>query len=244
MSQYTTGEIARLCSVSVRTVQYYDSRGILIPSALSEGGRRLYGEADVKRLRIICFLRDAGISIGGIARLFEETEAGSVIVTLIDEQEKALRCEISEREKQMELLSQIRQGLKNTSHFSVESIGDIAYRMRNKKQMRKLHAIMLIAGIPLAFAQWGSVILGLCMGIWWPVALYAGLATLFGVWVSRFYYRNVVYICPICHEVFRPGFWEMFWARHTPTLRRLTCPRCGNKGFCVETYGKEENTNG
>ena len=32
---YTTGEIAKLCGVSVRTVQYYDDRGILIPSALS-----------------------------------------------------------------------------------------------------------------------------------------------------------------------------------------------------------------
>jgi hypothetical protein len=39
---YTTGEIAKLCGVSVRTVQYSDTRGILIPSSLTEGGRRLY----------------------------------------------------------------------------------------------------------------------------------------------------------------------------------------------------------
>ena len=38
MSKYTTGEIAKLCGVSVRTVQYYDSRNILVPSELSEGG--------------------------------------------------------------------------------------------------------------------------------------------------------------------------------------------------------------
>ena len=30
MSKYTTGEIAKLCGVSVRTVQYYDSRNIWI----------------------------------------------------------------------------------------------------------------------------------------------------------------------------------------------------------------------
>ncbi len=47
MSRYTTGEIAKLCGVSVRTVQYYDSRNILSPSELSEGGRRLYSEADL-----------------------------------------------------------------------------------------------------------------------------------------------------------------------------------------------------
>ena len=44
MSKYTTGEIAKLCGVSVRTVQYYDTRGILAPSELTEGGRRLYSE--------------------------------------------------------------------------------------------------------------------------------------------------------------------------------------------------------
>ena len=44
MSKYTTGEIARISGVSVRTVQYYDDRGILKPSELSEGGRRLYSK--------------------------------------------------------------------------------------------------------------------------------------------------------------------------------------------------------
>ena len=37
MSKYTTGELAKLCNVTVRTVQYYDKRGILIPTELSEG---------------------------------------------------------------------------------------------------------------------------------------------------------------------------------------------------------------
>lgn len=57
MSKYTTGELAKLCNVTVRTVQYYDKRGILIPTELSEGGRRLYSESDLQRLKVICFLR-------------------------------------------------------------------------------------------------------------------------------------------------------------------------------------------
>ena len=57
MPKYTTGEIAKLCGVTVRTVQYYDTRGILIHSELTDGGRRLYTEEDVSRLKIICFLR-------------------------------------------------------------------------------------------------------------------------------------------------------------------------------------------
>lgn len=60
MSKYTTGELAKLCGVTVRTVQYYDTRDILSPSELSEGGRRLYTDDDLRQLRIICFLRDMG----------------------------------------------------------------------------------------------------------------------------------------------------------------------------------------
>ena len=68
MSKYTTGEVAKLCGVTVRTVQYYDTRGILAPSELSEGGRRLYSDDDLKRMRVICFLRDLGFSIDASGR--------------------------------------------------------------------------------------------------------------------------------------------------------------------------------
>ena len=54
MSKYTTGEMAKLCGVTVRTVQYYDTRGILVPSELSEGGRRLYTEDDLRMMKMIC----------------------------------------------------------------------------------------------------------------------------------------------------------------------------------------------
>ncbi|MBR4083556.1 MAG: MerR family DNA-binding transcriptional regulator [Lachnospiraceae bacterium] len=36
MSLDTTGELAKKCNVSVRTIQYYDERGILVPTDLTE----------------------------------------------------------------------------------------------------------------------------------------------------------------------------------------------------------------
>ena len=101
MSKYTTGEIAKLCGVSVRTVQYYDSRNILIPSELSEGGRRLYSEDDLKRMRIICFLREAGVPINSIGELFAEEHPEKVISILLDERERELREEMSEVQKKL-----------------------------------------------------------------------------------------------------------------------------------------------
>ena len=71
MSLYTTGELAKKCNVSVRTIQYYDERGILVPTDLTEGGRRLFSEKDVATLETICFLRDLDISIKDIAEILE-----------------------------------------------------------------------------------------------------------------------------------------------------------------------------
>ncbi|MDE6747966.1 MAG: MerR family transcriptional regulator [Lachnospiraceae bacterium] len=244
MSKYTTGEIAKLCGVSVRTVQYYDTRGILIPSELSEGGRRLYSEDDFKRMKIICFLRDAGISINSIGELLSGDDPGSVISVLLEQQEQLLREEVNERQAKLDMLDGIKKELKSVENFSVESIGDIAYAMENKKKMRQLHAILLITGIPIAIVQWTSIILWIATGIWWLFAAYVLVVIPYAFWITNFYFRRVAYICPQCHEIFKPDFKEALWAGHTPTLRKLTCTCCGYKGFCVETYGKEEKKNG
>ena len=238
MSKYTTGEIAKLCGVSVRTVQYYDTRGILTPCELSEGGRRLYSEDDFKRMKIICFLRDAGISINSIGELLAEDNPGSVISVLLEQQEQLLREEVSERQAKLDMLDGIKRELKSVEKFSVESIGDIAYVMENKKRMRELHAILLITSIPIGIIQWTSIILWIAAGIWWLFALYVLVLVPYVLWITNFYFKRVAYICPQCHEVFKPDFKEAFWARHTTTLRKLTCTCCGYKGFCVETYGK------
>ncbi len=242
MSKYTTGEIAKLCGVSVRTVQYYDTRGILTPSEFSEGGRRLYSENDLKHMKIICFLRDAGISIGSIGELLSEDDPGSVISVLLEQQEQLLRAEVSERQAKLDILAGIKRELKSVENFSIESISDIAYAMENKKKMKRLHAILLITGIPIGILQWTSVILWITAGIWWLFVLYVLIGIPYGIWISSYYFKRVMYICPRCHEVFKPNFREAFFAGHTPTLRKLTCTCCGYKGFCVETYGREEKS--
>jgi DNA-binding transcriptional MerR regulator len=225
--------------VTVRTVQYYDSRNILVPSALSEGGRRLYSEEDLKRMRIICFLREAGVPINKISELFAEEHPEKVIAILLDQQEQQLREEIAEGQKKLALTEGIRRGLKEIEHFSVESIGDIAYLMKDKNKLRNMRWLMILTGIPVTALQWVSIILWIVKGIWWLFAVWAAAAIVYGVSISVYYFRRVAYICPECHTIFRPPFWEMFWAYHTPKMRRLTCTHCKHKGLCVEVYHEE-----
>lgn len=241
MPKYTTGEIARLCGVTVRTVQYYDSRGILTPSELTDGGRRLYSDTDVSRLRVICFLRDLSLPINAISQLLSEEHPEKVILLLLDQQEAVLRDEINDRQDKLDKLESLRTGLQNTEHISIESISDIAMIMENKKQLKKLHWALVLGGIPLSLLQWGSIYLWAAKGIWWPFVIWAVIVIPCGIWLSKYYFTHVAYICPECHEVFRPAFKEAFWAAHTPSTRKLTCTGCGHHGFCVETYREPGN---
>ena len=154
MSMYTTGEIAKLCGVSVRTVQYYDTRNILVPSELSEGGRRLYSEEDLKRMKIICFLRDLDLPINTISRLLTEEHPENVIDLLLEQQEAALRTDIADRQAKLNKLELLQREVRTVENFSVESIGDIAHVMENRKKLRKLHMLMLTVGIPLELVEW------------------------------------------------------------------------------------------
>lgn len=240
MSNYTTGELAKLCGVSVRTVQYYDDRGILVPNALSEGGRRLYSDGDLSRMRVICFLRDAGLPIKSISALLAEEKPESLVSVILEQQESSLREELSALESKLALVEGIRRELRSVEKFSVESIGDIARIMEQKKMLRKMHWTMVLTGLPVSVLQCVAVILGITNGLWWLLGAWAAVAIPWGIFISKYYFNHVAYICPDCHEVFAPRIKEAFFAYHTPKMRRLTCPHCGRNGLCVEIYREKE----
>ena len=239
MSNYTTGELARLCGVSVRTVQYYDTRGVLSPTELSEGGRRIYTDEDLKKMRSVCFLRELGIPLGRIADIMREENAEEVIGAILSEQKKRLVSEMEEIQSRLDMLEGAERLLSSAECVSVESIADVAHIMENKKKLQKVHKTMLLTGIPLSVYQIVSIVLWITHGFGWLFAIWGAIAVPYGIVISLYYFRRVSYVCPSCHEVFVPKFKEAFFAAHTPYTRKLTCPKCGHRGYCVETYRAE-----
>lgn len=239
MSKYTTGELAKRCGVTVRAIQYYDNRGILIPTELSEGGRRLYSEDDLKRLQIICFLRELGLSLNSIHQILSKNDSGSVISLLLEQQKILLKKEIKEHQEKLNKLETLSRKTKNLEKVSMESIGDIAYMMSNKIKLRKFRIIMFITSIPISIMLWVSIFLWITKGFWWLFVVWATLGILYVILIPRYYFKKVAYICPQCHTVFKPTLKNAFWAKHTPVTRKLTCPACGHHGFCVEVSGEK-----
>lgn len=244
MSSYTTGEIAKLCNVTVRTVQYYDSRDILVPSDFSEGGRRLYTQEDVQKLKVICFLRNIGLSINGIAEILHAPNADKVIHTLLEEQERSIRNELSEKEEQLRRIISLKKEVKNCQELSVQNLNNIAYFMENKKGLRKVRIVMVVCGLLIDAIEVGTLLLWIFAGIWIPFAAGMLIVAAGAAWLMRYYYRRVLYVCPECHARFKPDFREFFFSKHTSKTRKLTCKVCGYHGFTVETYGKEEDAAG
>lgn len=240
MPDYTTGELARLCGVTVRTVQFYDARNLLHPSDLSEGGRRLYSESDLRKMRMICALKTLGLSLDAISGVLASEHPEKVLLLLLEEQERRIADEQGALERQKRAVDTVRETIRAGKMLSIESIADMDRMMEEKKKLNKLHLTMLMIGMTMSGLQWAGVILWITTGIWWPFAACWPLVIAAGIWITRMYYKNTLYICPECGERFRPAMKEMFWANHTPKTRLLTCTHCGKKDWCVETYGKTE----
>lgn len=47
------GELANQTGLSIKTIRYYESRGLLEQPPRTEGGYRLYGPEEVARLRFV-----------------------------------------------------------------------------------------------------------------------------------------------------------------------------------------------
>jgi DNA-binding transcriptional MerR regulator len=68
------GEVAEATGFSHRTIRHYEEVGLVRP-VRTTGGFRLYGEAEVARLRLIRRMRPLGFTLADTAELLELLEA-------------------------------------------------------------------------------------------------------------------------------------------------------------------------
>ncbi|MGD0278210.1 MAG: MerR family transcriptional regulator [Smithella sp.] len=63
------GEIARKLEMSQRTIRYYEEIGLLNSIKRVEGGRRIYTDADLRRLKLIKRLKIMGMTLSEMQEL-------------------------------------------------------------------------------------------------------------------------------------------------------------------------------
>ncbi|MEU2435690.1 MerR family transcriptional regulator [Streptomyces rubradiris] len=68
------GEVAARTELSLRTIRHYEETGLVIPSARSQGGFRLYTETDVARLMVIRRMKPLGFTLEQMRDLLAATD--------------------------------------------------------------------------------------------------------------------------------------------------------------------------
>ncbi|PSC05657.1 MerR family transcriptional regulator [Alsobacter soli] len=66
---FPIGEAARRCGVKVPTIRYYEGIGLLPAPSRTEGNRRLFDAADLRRLAFIRHARELGFEVDAIRTL-------------------------------------------------------------------------------------------------------------------------------------------------------------------------------
>ena len=66
---YQIGELANLVSMSTRTIRYYEEIGLLNSVRRVDGGKRIYTDKDVQRLKFITRLKHLGLTLSEMNEL-------------------------------------------------------------------------------------------------------------------------------------------------------------------------------
>ncbi|WP_321939583.1 MerR family transcriptional regulator [Paraburkholderia sp. J8-2] len=100
MTRITLGRLAREAGLSRSSLLHYEALGLLMPSARSTAGYRLYDETQHERLRAICAYRAAGLPLAAIRDLL--AREGNAAAHILEAHLMRLTAEIArlkERQK-------------------------------------------------------------------------------------------------------------------------------------------------
>jgi DNA-binding transcriptional MerR regulator len=103
------GELARRTGLTVRTLHHYDEIGLLSPAERSDGGHRVYDEADVQRLYRIVSLRSLGFPLDAIAQALDSQAFDPKAA--VDDHLRRLEAQIAQEQQLLDKLRMLRQRL-------------------------------------------------------------------------------------------------------------------------------------
>jgi DNA-binding transcriptional MerR regulator len=98
------GEAARVSGVKAPTIRYYEQIGLLPAPPRSEGNRRHFGDADLRRLAFIRHARELGFEIEAIRALLTLQDDPNQTCATADAIAKARLTEVEQRIRSLQAL--------------------------------------------------------------------------------------------------------------------------------------------
>jgi DNA-binding transcriptional MerR regulator len=113
------GEVAARTELSLRTIRHYEETGLVVPSARSQGGFRLYTENDVARLMVIRRMKPLGFTLDQMRDLLDATDRLDAGDELDPDEREALLQRVREYEQSAaEQVEKLRVQLSRAEDFA------------------------------------------------------------------------------------------------------------------------------
>lgn len=144
---YTTGQVAQRCAVSVRTVQYYDRKGLLSPTSVTSTGRRLYDETAVRTLEYILMLKETGLRLAAIHTVLESPYSMNMLRDILGRQRDELAGDIEEASRKIAAIDALSADLTLHGTLTMADRTDMADYMANTSSSHRFFMRMLLVGI-------------------------------------------------------------------------------------------------
>ena len=126
----TIGELAHMSGVTVRTLQYYDKEGLLKPSSMSSGGRRLYSSKDMIKLHQILSFKYLGFSLDEIKSKLFTLDTPLDVARVLDHQRKAIEEQIAELNETLKAVNSLREEVLATQKVDFSKYAEIIHFVR------------------------------------------------------------------------------------------------------------------
>ena len=130
----TVGELARRVGVTVRTIQYYDQKGLLHPSSKSEQNQRLYSCDDEERLYRILTLKYLGFSLAQIKEA-EALDDRQELSGALEHRMRELERESVEVLRNISTVNSLREQLAASEHVRWSDFAQAISDMQNREDV-------------------------------------------------------------------------------------------------------------
>lgn len=235
--KYGIGEVAQKLQVSTRTLRYYDQKGLLKPTK-ADNGYRFYSESQIQQLQLIIYLKGLGFSLAKIRTLLQTDHAQESLALLVNMQLQNTNEEAKRLQLQQKQLHDLQKILAKQSNLELTDLTKI---MTNETILKKFRRRMLGYGLLLDVVEIFGIIFAFYFGkqenrtgVIASVVVMMLIVLLGAFKLSQVYYKAVAYLCPHCGATFVPSFRTFVFTAHTPKMRRLRCPNCHEKLYCLE----------
>ena len=95
------GDLAKRAGTTMRTIRYYEERGLIEPARRTKGGFRLYHEEEVRRLRLIRSLQVLDMPLAQVKAFFDQRPRGRAAAEIAPALQGVLQDQLRDMERRI-----------------------------------------------------------------------------------------------------------------------------------------------